>query len=443
METREIHLKYGRGEVVFSLPAGQIYFEVVGKDYPAVSDIPGAIKSALEKPIDSPPLKEMLHPTDKVAIAVSDITRSWQRMDLVLPTLLDTISEAGVPDGNINILVVVGGHRQNTKEEMVLLCGREVADRVNVVNHNARDLENMVYLGKTSRGTEVAINRVVAEADRIILTGGIIYHYMVGYGGGRKSVIPGFSSIKTIQQNHLWAMGRELGSGSNPNARSGKTSGNECHEDMMEIAGLVRPDFIVNVVPNAEEDYAGIFAGNWVSAWREGTKRVDEIYSVPIPGLADIVIASAGGFPKDINLYQTGKTMDNACYAVKQDGAVIIISECLDIREPPEFPQWFQYGSRLEMERALRADFTIPGWVAWKEVECSDRASFIMVTLPQNADLVRRAGMIPVGTIREALEIAYRKCGTKEPRITLMPQGANTLPVILPPHPAEGRSGNG
>jgi len=423
-------MKYGRGEVVFSLPAGQIYFEVVGKDYPAVSDIPGAIRTALERPIDSPPLKEMLHPTDKVAIAVSDITRSWQRMDLVLPTLLDTISEAGVPDRNISILVVVGGHRQNTKEEMALLCGREVFHRVNVVNHNARELENMVYLGKTSRGTKVAINRVVAEADRIILTGGIIYHYMVGYGGGRKSVIPGFSSIKTIQQNHLWAMGRELGSGSNPNARSGKTRGNECHEDMMEIAGLVQPDFIVNVVPNAEEDYAGIFAGNWVSAWQEGMKRVDEIYSVPIPGRADIVIASAGGFPKDINLYQTGKTMDNACYAVKQDGAVIIVSECLDIREPPEFPQWFQYGSRLDMERALRADFTIPGWVAWKEVECSDKASFIMVTLPQNADLVRRAGMIPAATIGEALEMAYQKCGTKEPRITLMPQGANTLPVL-------------
>ena len=107
METREIRFKYGRGEVVFPIPTGQIYFEVVGKDYPAVSDIRGAIRSALERPIDSPPLKEMLRPTDKVAIAVSDITRSWQRMDLVLPTLLDTISEAGVPDRNISILVVV------------------------------------------------------------------------------------------------------------------------------------------------------------------------------------------------------------------------------------------------------------------------------------------------------------------------------------------------
>jgi nickel-dependent lactate racemase len=430
LETREIRLKYGRSEVTFSLPEEQIYFEVVGKDYPSISDIPVAIRSALDRPIDSPPLRELLRPTDKVAITVSDITRSWQRMDLVLPTLFDTISQAGVPDENVSILVVVGGHRQNTREEIELLCGAEVCRRVNVVNHNARDLSNMVYLGKTSRGTEVSVNRVAAEADKIILTGGIIYHYMVGYGGGRKSVIPGLSSIRTIQQNHLWAMGRELGSGSNRNAVSGKTRGNECHEDMMEIAGFVKPDFIVNVVPNAEGEYAGIFAGNWVSAWQEGTKLVDEIYGVEIPALADIVIASAGGSPKDINLYQAGKTMDNASYAVKKGGAVIVVSECPDILEPPEFPQWFQYPSTLEMERALRADFTIPGWVAFKEVECSDIATYIMVTRPENAELVGKAGIIPVTTMAEALVEAYKRCGTKDPRIMLMPQGANTLPFL-------------
>lgn len=430
MGVREIRLRYGQGEVSFSIPEEQIFFEVVGKKYPAIADIPGAVRSALERPIDSPPLKELLRPSDKVVVSVSDITRSWQRIDLVLPYLLETMTRAGIPDENINILVVVGSHRPNTREEFELLCGKEVCRRLNVVNHDARDLENMVYLGRTSRGTEVSISRVAAEADRIILTGGIIYHYMVGYGGGRKSVIPGFSSIRTIQQNHLWAMGRELGSGSNPNAISGRAKGNECHEDMMEIAGFVQPDFIFNVVPTAEGDYAGIFAGNWVSAWQEGTKLVDEIYSVEIPGLADIVIASAGGHPKDINLYQTGKVMDNASYAVKKGGVVIVVSECPLIMDPPDFPQWFQYASKLEMERALRADFTIPGWVAWREMECCDIASFIMVTRPENADLVRKVGYLPVTTMEEGLEAAYGLCGMKEPRITLMPQGANTLPIL-------------
>lgn len=432
METRDFQLRFGKGTVPVALPAAHVYYEVIGKEVSAVADLPTAIRAALERPIDSPPLREMLRPGDRVALVVSDITRSWQRMDLVLPILLETIEQAGVPDERIDVLVAVGGHRHNTREEMAQLCGREVVSRLNVVNHDARNSANMVYLGKTSRGTEVAVNRIVAEADRVILTGGIIYHYMVGYGGGRKSVIPGFSSIRTIQQNHLWAMGRELGSGSNPNAASGKTRGNECHEDMMEIAGFVQPDFIVNVVPNAEGDYAGIFAGNWVSAWQAGSRLVDEIYGVDIPGLADIVIASSGGFPKDINLYQTGKTMDNASYAVRPGGVAIILSECVDIMEPPDFPQWFQYPSRLETEKALREDFTIPGWVAWKEIECSDKATFIMVTLPRNADLVKKAGLRVAATMSEALEMAYRLCGTAEPRITVMPQGANTLPILRP-----------
>jgi hypothetical protein len=109
---------------------------------------------------------------------------------------------------------------------------------------------------------------------------------------------------------------------------------------------------------------------------------------------------------------------------------VIIVSECLDVADPPEFSQWFRFDTKLEMERALRADFTIPGWVAWREVECGDKAAFIMVTLPQNADFVRKANMIPASTMEEALEIAYKRCRTKEPRITMMPQGANILPVL-------------
>ena len=427
---REFNLKYGREQVTFSVPEEQILCEVIGKEYPGIADIQQAVQTALNKPVDSPPLREIVKPGEKVVIAVSDITRAWQQMPLVLPVILDTLNQAGVPDGNINIIVAVGGHRQNTEQEFVQLCGEDICRRVTVSNHDAWDSENMVYLGKTSRGTEVAINKLAAEADRVILTGGIIYHYMVGYGGGRKSIIPGFSSIKTIQQNHLWALGREMGSGSNPNASSGKTHGNECHEDMMEIAGFVKPDFIVNMVPTPDGKFAGVFAGNWVSAWNEGCKLVEKIYGVELAGLADIVIATAGGFPKDINLYQTGKTMDNAYYAVKEGGVAIILSECPDIYEPREFSQWFEYGSKLAMEKALRENFSIPGWVALKEYECSDKATFILLTRPENADFVRKANLIPAATIEEALSIAKAKCGQDKPMYTIMPQGANTLPIL-------------
>lgn len=429
MKERDFQLKYGKTELAFKIPEEQLICEILGKDYPPISDPVKAVKQAIAKPIDAPPLREVVRPGEKVAITVSDITRAWQRMDLVLPAILDEINAAGVPDENITVLIVVGGHRLNTEEEFKVLCGKTVCHRVRVLNHDAWDTENMVYLGKTSRGTEVSVNRIIAEADRVIMTGGIIYHYMVGYGGGRKSVLPGCSSIKTIQQNHLLALGRNMGDGSNPNGISGKTRGNEAHEDMMEIAAFIKPDFIINMVPTPDGKYAGVFAGNWVSAWLDGTKLVDDIYGVNIPAKADIVITTAGGFPKDINLYQTGKTMDNACYAVKRGGVVILLSECPDIYEPLEFTDWFKHGNKNGVEKALRENFAIPGWVALKEMECSDIATYIMVTRKENVEMVQKANMIPATTMEEALNIAREKCGTDKPSFIVMPQGANTVPL--------------
>ncbi|SMD08143.1 nickel-dependent lactate racemase [Sporomusa malonica] len=430
METRTFNLKYGQGEVNFSIPKDQLLHEVLGVDYPPISNVAEAIQHVLEHPIDSPPLKELVKPGEKVVLCVSDITRGWQNMSVILPFILDALNQGGVSDNDVTIIIAVGGHRQNTQEEFIKLCGKDVFDRVKIVNHDAWDESNLVYMGKTSRNTEVWINRLVVEANKVILTGGIIYHYMCGYGGGRKSILPGVSSIKTIRQNHLLALGPNLGDGSDPNAVSARTRGCNGHEDMMEIAAFVQADFLINMVPTVTGEYAGVFAGNWVSAWQEGTKLVDRIYGVPIEAKADIVIASAGGFPKDINLYQTGKPMDNACYAVKDGGVVIILSECADINEPIEFTEWFQYGSKLEMEKALRAKFTIPGWVAFREVECGGKATFIMVTKPENEAFIRKANMIPVTNIDDALRLAYEKCGTENPKITVMPHGANTLPQL-------------
>ena len=431
MVKREFSLKYGKGTVSFSIPEEQILDVVLGKEYSELENLEVAYLEALDYPIDAPPLKEITKPGDTVAIAVSDITRAWQKNHLTVPLLINYLNSAGVPDENITIVIAVGGHRSNTEQECKELCSEEVYNRVKVVNHDAWDTENMVYLGKTSKGTEVSVNRIFTEADKVILTGGIIYHYMVGYGGGRKSVMPGIASIKTIQQSHLWALGPELGNGSNPRSVSKYTRGNEAHEDMMEVAAFVNPDFIVNVVPNPEGNIAGIFAGNWISAWLHGTELVDKIYGVQIQEEADIVIATAGGYPKDINLYQTGKTMDNAYYAMKKGGIAIILAECPDIMEPEEFTQWFNYESVYEMEKALREDFTIPGWVAFREAECSKKGPFILVTKLENADFAKKANLIPATSIDDALKIAYEKCGTSTPTVTVMPQGANTFPIVL------------
>ncbi|WP_372678990.1 nickel-dependent lactate racemase [Desulfosarcina sp.] len=430
MTKKEITLKIGKGTTTFSIPEAQLLYELVGHNRNPPENLAEAYRHALAHPIDSPPLREIVKPGETVAITVSDITRGWQRNDLTLPILVDYLNEAGIGDENITVIIAVGAHRQNTVEEFVELCSEAVCHRVRVINNNAWDTENMVYYGKTSRGTDVSLNRVVAEADRVILTGGVIYHYMVGYGGGRKSVLPGVASLKTIQQSHMWAMEKVVGKGSNPQAANMKTTGNPAHEDMMEAAAFLKPDFIVNVVPNLDGDITGIFTGNWISAWQAATRMVDDIFGVAIRQQADIVIASAGGYPKDINLYQSQKTIDNAVYAMKPGGVVILLAECPDIKEPSEFFDWFDHPTFLEMEKAVRANFLISGWVAVRQLEYGQQGHIIMVTRKENIELARKAGVQGVATIDEALKIAYETCGNSEPTITVMPQGANTFPIL-------------
>jgi nickel-dependent lactate racemase len=433
MSEKAFSLGYGKGKIDFSIPEAHLLYELQGRNRKPPEDLAAAYRRALEHPIDSPPLAEIVRPGESVAVTVSDITRGWQRNHLTLPVLIECLNDAGVPDDRITVIIAVGAHRQNSRDEFVELCGESVCHRVRVVNHDAWDTDNMVPFGKTSRGTEVALNRLAAEADRLILTGGVIYHYMVGYGGGRKSVMPGVASLKTIQQSHMWAMTDRLGGGSNPLASNMKTRGNPAHEDMMEVAAFIQPDFLVNVVPNLDGDITGIFAGNWVSAWTEATRMVDDIFGVPIEARADIVIASTGGYPKDINLYQTQKTIDNAVYAMKPGGVAVVLAECPDIMEPREFFDWFDHPTALDLERAVREHFLISGWVAVRQLEYCRQGTIILVTREDNLELARRAGVVPVASMDEALGMAYARCGADPPTVTVMPQGANTFPILTPP----------
>ena len=430
MTQKKFSLKFGKKEISFDIPEKALPYELIGWNRPACEDLLEAYRFALDHPIDAPPLREILKPSDKVVIIVPDITRVWQRSNLTLPILMDYLNQVGLEDSQISIINGVGAHRQNSEEEFAELCSEEVCKRVRIVNHNAYDTANMVELGTTSRGTQVAVNRLVAEADRVILTGGVIYHYMAGFGGGRKGILPGVSSLKTIQQNHLRCLTDEVGGGTNPSTATGITSGNPMHEDMMEAAAFVNPDFLVNVVPNIEGEITEIFTGNWVSAWQQACQMAERIFGVPIEAQADIVIASAGGYPKDINLYQSQKTIDNAVYAMRPGGVAIILAQCPDICDPPEFFEWFRYPDILSLETAARDNFLISGWLAIRQMEYKNQGTIILLTEKDNMELARKAHVEPVSTISAALKLAYQKCGTPTPQITVMPQGANTFPIL-------------
>lgn len=432
MTLKRFTLALGRKQVEVSLPEEQILYELLGRPKEGLPNLEKAYLHALDYPIDSPPLRELVKPDGTVTIAVSDITRSWQRNDLTLGWLLDYLNRAGVPDTKITIVIAVGNHRMNTPAEFQEICGAEVCHRVKVLNHNAHDSGNMVRFGKTSRGIDVWLSRLAAEADCVIITGGVVYHYMVGYGGGRKSVLPGLAAVKTIQGNHLLAVSPQKGGGTNPLCVSRRLKGNPQHEDMMEIAAFLKPEFLVNVVTNLAGEICGVFTGNWITAWQAGCELVDFMYGVPITQKADIVVASAGGYPKDINLYQTTKTEDNACYALKPGGVALILADLQDIAEPKEFFEWFEHPDALSQETALRAEFNLPGWVALLQTQLCRDYKMILVTRPENAALAAKARLKVVAGVEEGLDLAYRLCGLKKPQITVMPFAANTLPIYTP-----------
>ncbi len=383
------------------------------------------VRCALANPIGSPRLGSMVKPGQRVCIVVSDITRAWQKPSLYLPLLLEELKAAGVAEEDITFLCATGTHRGHTPQEREAILGPGLAGRFRFVDHDCRDAGSMVYLGTTTRGTRVELNRLAVEADHVILTGAIVFHLLVGYGGGKKSVLPGIASYQTIMQNHAMSLAPE--GGSNPEARSGKVLGNPIHEDMLEAVAFLNPGFLLNVVMGPEGGIAGAVAGHWAQAHEAGCRLVERADAVTITQKAQMVVASAGGYPKDINLYQTIKTLINACEAAEPGGALIVLSQCSEGFGHPEVQEILQcYDTMEQREAALRADYSIAKFVGYYAAEIASRHLLILVS-ELDPRLVQNAGMLVASTVEEALRLAYAAKGTGLTTY-LMPHGANTLP---------------
>ena len=426
---KTVKMKIGSGTVNVSVPEKNL-IGVIEKPAPFVDKSEQqVILDALANPIGRPRLGDMVKPGESVAIIVSDISRAWQRMFVYLPYIVKELNDAGVKDKDIRFISATGYHRMQTADEHAKLLGEELAARFTMVDHDCKDSDNMIHLGTTDRGTPVAINKAALDADHMVLTGAVCYHPWVGWGGGKKSILPGIAAFETIQRNHVMTMSDEIGGGQRLEVRNGNIKGNPVHWDMLEAADMVNPAFMFNSIIGPSGKITHAVAGHYIEAHEVGCRIVDDLYGIPINELADIVISSQGGFPKDIEFYQTGKAVYIATDALKPGGYMIILSECAEGLGPPDALTIFQEcENTLEREREVRELFTVPKYVSYYISEAADKYKMIIVG-SIDPKLLAKTPIRVVDTVDEALAIAFKEKG-EDQTIYLMPQGSSALPKL-------------
>lgn len=398
-------VRFDKEEMEINLPEKNILGVLDVPSIPFVKDIVGALKDALNKPIGTKPFKKLFGPGDRVCILVSDITRVPVTRTY-LPFLLDELNTLGVPDKDIYIVFTIGTHRKHTPEEHQKLVGHEVYNRVTVFDHEARDKSQHIYLGTTTRGTRVNVFKRVMDADKIITTGTIGFHYFAGYNGGRKNILPGISSYETVVANHRLTMfGKKQGE--EKFSAAGVYRRNPVNEDMIEAVKMVNPTFMINVVLDKDRNIIKFFSGDIIKAHKKGVLYIDKLYRPKIKKLADIVIASSGGYPLDLNFVQVHKAIHQATYALREGGVMIAVGACSEGYGSEDMKKYLAMRSVEKIEKALARNYEIQGQTARAMLKKARAYRIIFITKLPPEEVISM-GMIPSKNMNEALELALR-----------------------------------
>lgn len=376
------------------------------------------VRRAIENPIESKRLRDIVKQGEKIAIITSDITRPMPSR-VVLPPVIEEIKAGGVCEKDILIVLALGSHRSHTEDEKRMLVGDAVYDSgIKIIDS---DMKRCMNFGVCKNGTPVDVFEPVASADRRICLGNIEYHYFAGYSGGAKAIMPGVSSHEAIQANHSNMTKKE--------AHAGNLDTNPVRQDIDEVGRHITIDFIVNVVLDSKKQVVRAFAGDYISAHREGCKYLDDIYGITIEAKADIVIASPGGFPKDINLYQSQKGLDNSKHAVRDGGIIILVASAKEGFGEKTFETWMLEKSPDEMIDEIEKNFKLGGHKAAAIAMILKKARIFMVS-DLDAELVEKINMEPFDSLQAALDAALQETG-EDARVLLMPAAGSTLPILV------------
>jgi nickel-dependent lactate racemase len=414
----QLELGFGKTPQTVEIPDKNLLGVLTPNDINEFADTAKTVEEAIANPIGTPRLKDIVKPGEKIVIITSDVTRPLPSYK-VIPPVIKELEEANVSLSDVTVVFALGSHRKQTEAEMRRLVGDEVYEKVACVDGNAEDF---VHMGVTKLGTPVDVVSIVANADRRICLGNIEYHYFAGYSGGAKAIMPGVSTRDAIQSNHSRMV--------LPEAAAGRLEGNPVRMDIEEAIEFCPIDFIVNVVLDEHKQIVHAVAGDYIKAHREGCKFLDKLYQKIIPERADIVIASQGGAPKDLNLYQTQKALDNAKHAVKEGGIIILMGSCAEGLGEHVFEEWM-LGSKTpqEMVERIQKDFQLGGHKAAAIALVLEKSDIYLVS-EMEADFVESIFLKPFTTVQQAFDAAIKALG-EDASVLVMPYAGSTLPKSI------------
>ena len=398
---------------------------LVEKPMREIEDIEKEFRYSIEDGvIGALPLKDLIKSDDKVTVIISDLTRFWMRQDIICSLLVKYLREdMNIPTENIAVLIALGTHRKNTEEEKKTLAGEYAYNNCAMVVDHDCDADDLEYVGTTSMGTEVYVNPL-AVGRKVIVISGTVHHLMAGYGGGRKSIVPGIAGRKTIKMNHIRALDVNEPK-SDERVGSGKFTNNPINIDMLEAGRMVNPVFGINICVNSASKHSGLFSGDFEKAWKESCMYIQKSYGLPIEKEYDVVFVSCGGFPKDLNFYQSSKSLFNGIRAMKDGGTIVLLAQCGEGSGAKDFFDWIEPLKRGCLDESLRKDFTIGGYIFYAACEAIRRGNVLLLSELEPEE-IKDMGVISYNSLEELM----RHVDVENKEICVIPYGGSVLPQL-------------
>lgn len=382
-----IQLKYGKSHISFDFDENR--FQILGDERRFAPLTDAEIGNRFDNPLDSKLLEEIVGAGETVLIVVPDATRqtaSGQIVNLLIRRLI----ASGTMPFDINIIFATGIHRKVSEDEKKELLTPFIAQRVKTLNHNARDLmllaglesKQFVSFG-TSDGIPIELNRALIEHDKVIIVGGVTFHYFAGFTGGRKLICPGLASERTIAATHALAFDCETKT-RRAGVETGNLDGNAVHEAFMSVASNCPPAYSINTITSDTGEAVEMFCGDWISAHHAACEFYAARHTIEITEKRDLVIVSCGGSPLDINLIQAHKALETASLACNEGGTIVLLAECADGLGRSDFLDWFAAENSERLAERLCFEYQVNGQTAWNLLRKAERFDIRIITsLPE------------------------------------------------------------